>query len=351
MTATSRARRGTIRLFSMESLGFIDPPSQSWTTPPTALVTDEESEHETNQTTELFEIPLGKHTRRAEPTGELVTDIWGSTELHAPSLVDWAPQTISTQKLGQRNFRWPVALSLVIGGLAIAALGFWLFTRPDSAAAAAMAVVEDEARNLSQAFELSDTLIADLDAERLPEAGQDSTVYFDIAEAARSMFAASADLPQSDSEDRAAAADAASLAMDASRQLMDATAYRTALEPALTLPILETDPALTDLTTATAAFTEWRAGFEAVLEALPAGISGQSSLALDEIATGLEAVQTAYLDALRTGDRAAAVEAIGGLKADLVGVRQGLLTDMTGISDSVSAVIEQARERLALLLG
>jgi hypothetical protein len=132
---------------------------------------------------------------------------------------------------------------------------------------------------------------------------------------------------------------------------MDATAYRTALEPALTLPILETDPALTDLTTATAAFTEWRAGFEAVLEALPAGISGQSSLALDEIAAELEAVQTAYLDALRTGDRAAAVEAIGGLKADLAGVRQGLLTDMTGISDSVSAVIEQARERLALLLG
>lgn len=351
MTATSRARPGIFRLFSMESLGFIDPPDQSWTTPPAQRIPDTEIGEETTQTTELFEIPVGRHTRRVEPTGEMVTDMWGTTELHAPSLVDWAPHTINADKLARRDFRWPVALAIVVAALAAAAIGYWLFTRPDGAAAAAMELVQTEAERLGEAFDLSAPLVADLGAERLPEAGRDSTVYLDMGEAARSMFAASAELPMSGSEDRTVAAEAASMAMDASRQLMDATAYRTALEPALTLPILETDPALTDLATATAAFTEWRTEFEAVRQALPEGVPGQSPQALDELSSGLEAVQTAYLDALRVGDRAAAVEALGRLKTDLVDVRAGLLADMAQISASVASVIDQARERLDALLG
>jgi hypothetical protein len=132
---------------------------------------------------------------------------------------------------------------------------------------------------------------------------------------------------------------------------MDATAYRTALEPALTLPLLETDPALTDLTTATAAFTEWRSGFEAIHEALPAGVAGQASAALDGLSGSLESVQNAYLDALRTEDRAAAVEALGGLRADLTSLRSALIADMGETGDSVADLIDQARVELASLLG
>ena len=130
-----------------------------------------------------------------------------------------------------------------------------------------------------------------------------------------------------------------------------ATAYRTALEPALTLPLFETDPDLTDITTATEAFTEWRAAFESVRAALPSGIADQASSALETISAGLETTQTAYLDAIRTDNRTAAVEIVGTLRADLLGVRQAMLTDFGAVSDSVSALIEEARTDLSRLLG
>jgi hypothetical protein len=281
----------------------------------------------------------------------LVKDIWDSTELHAPSLLDWAPETIDSGKLGRRNFRWPVVLSVVVGVLAVAWFGYWIYTRPDSSAAAAMAQVEAEAGRLVEAFDEAGPLINDLDSERLADPTLNSTVFFDIGEAARAMFTASAELPASDSADRSAAADAAGLALDVSGQLMDATAYRTALEPSLTLPLLETDPELTDLTTATAAFTEWRAGFEAIREALPTEVTGQASTAVDELSASLDDVQTSYLDALRIGDRAAAVAALGGLRADLTTVRTALIADMTDVAETVSALIDRARSELSRLLG
>ena len=95
MTATSHPKRVFMRLASMELLGFFDSPSRSWTTPTPesvgqpALVVDEP------ETTGLIALPVGKHSRHAQPTGELVQDIWDSTELNAPSLADWAPQAFA----------------------------------------------------------------------------------------------------------------------------------------------------------------------------------------------------------------------------------------------------------------
>jgi hypothetical protein len=335
----------------MESLGFIDPPDQSWTVSPSLPAPATSPPSATTQTTELYEIPTGKHTKRVEPTGELIKDIWDSTELHAPSLLDWAPESFSATKLGRRSWRWPVVISVMVVVLSVAAFGYWLYGRADSQTSIALSVVTEQALHLDEMFDRSEPLIRDLDAERLPEANQDSTVFFDIGEAARAMFAASADLPESDTSDRTAAAEAASLAIDASRRLMDATAYRTALEPALTLPLFETDPALTDLTTATAAFTEWRSGFENILDALPSEMTGLTSAALGDVSGKLETVQSAYLDAMRLGDRAVAVEAIGGLKADLLQVRAAMIADLGDLATAVDGLIEQARSRLAPLLG
>ena len=351
MTATSPTNRRFMRLTSMESLGFIDTPLVRWTTPPIAPLADPDLTPETTQTTELVPIPVGRHSRHAEPTGELVKDMWDSTELHAPSLIDWAPQAFSAMKLGRRDFRWPVVLMVLAGLVAAAGFGYWFFAKPGTAAGSVRAQLQTQASTLAGTFDEASPLIADLDADRLPQANLDSTVFFDMGEAARTMFASSAGLPASDSVDRSAAADAAGLALDASRQLMDATAYRTALEPALNLPLLETDPGLTDLVTATAAFSEWRSGFEAVRSALPTGVTGQASPALDALSARLETTQSAYLDALRTQDRAAAVEVIGTLRAELQQVRHALLLDMEDISVSVSSVIEQAETRLAELLS
>ena len=314
--------------------------------------TDDRAPHSNgSQITTLVTVPLGRHSEHSEPTGELVKDMWETTELHAPSLLDWTPGTFGTKHLGRRRFRWPMVLSLGIILVAGAAIAYWLYQEPASSAAAALGEVQTEAEALATAIDEVAPLVADLDLDRLPEANQDASVFFQMGETARAMFAASADLPADASDDRSTAAEAAGLAIDASRQLMDATAYRTALEPALILPLLETDPGLTDITTATDAFTEWRAGFESVRAALPSGIADQASAALETISTGLETTQTAYLDAIRTGNRTAAVEIVGTLRADLLGVRQAMLSDIGAVSDSVSSVIEQAKTDLARLLG
>jgi hypothetical protein len=351
MTATSQPRRGFVRSPSMESLGFLDAPPRVWSTPP--AVSRDQSASGTNgsQVTTLVTVPVGRHSQHSGPTGDLVTDLWETTELDAPSLLDWTPQSFGRKHLGRRRFRWPMVVSLGALLLVGAGLAYWLYREPASSATAALGQVQSEAETLATAIDDVAPLVNGLHLERLPEANQDASVFFHMGETARAMFAASADLPTDDSANRSTAAEAAGLAIDASRQLMDATAYRTALEPALTLPLLETNPELTDITTATESFTEWRAGFESVRAALPSGIADQATAALETISSGLETTQSAYLDAIRTDNRTVAVEVIGTLRADLLGVRQAMLTDISAVSESVDAIIEQARADLTRLLG
>ena len=348
LTATSKTNQRKMRFSWMESLGFIDSPNATWTTATTGFAPGLVSP--SAQTTELVPIQVGKHSRHVEPSGELVRDMWDSTELHAPSLVDWAPHAFSAKTLGRRDYRWPAVVLVAVGALAVAGFGYWLYQQSNNAAASALTEVQTEAGALAVALRQATPLVDDLDADRLPTANQDSTAFFEMDAAARAMFAASADLPSQNSTDRSAAADAAGLTLDATRQLMDATAYRTALEPALTLPILETDPSLTDLTLATAAFSEWRTNFEVMHEALPGGITGQASAALDTVSDSLEATQHAYLDALRVNDSHAAVEVLGGLRAQLQTIRLAMVTDMGEISGSVSGLIDQAQDKLDRLL-
>jgi hypothetical protein len=236
-------------------------------------------------------------------------------------------------------------------GLIVAGVGYWLYRQPADEAAAALGDVRSEAEALDLALGQVAPLVDDLDLERLPDANQDASVYLDMGDRARSMFAASADLPTDDSSGRSIAAAAAGLAIDASKQLMDVTTYRTALEPALTLPLLDTDPDLTDLTTATDAFTQWRTGFESVRAALPGNVAPQASAALDQLSANLERTQSAYLDAIRTQNRGAAVEALGALRAELQQVRHAMITDLGVVSEAVSTLIEQARDDLARLLS
>jgi len=351
MTATSHPKRVFMRLSSMESLGFFDSPSRSWTTPTPESVAQPALVSDESEATGLITLPVGKHSRHAEPTGELVQDIWDSTELNAPSLADWAPQAFAEKHLRPRRFRWPMVALLIVLALSVAAGAWWLYREPGKSAASALDQVRVDAEDLSVTIGQVLPLVDDLDAERLPEVNRDASVYFAMGEQARAMFAASADLPAADDTDRTAAVDAAGLIIDASRRLMDATAYRTALEPALTLPLLETDPELTDLATATEAFTEWRVGFESMVASLQIGVADRTSAALDLIGSDLEAVQIGYLDALRTGNRTMAVEVLGNLRADLLEVRQAMLADITDLSASVSDQIGNAMEKLDRLLG
>jgi hypothetical protein len=332
----------------MESLGFMDAPPRSWSTPPPESFG---SSQDTAQISALVRVPTGRHSRSSQPTGELVTDMWETTELHAPSLEDWTPQSFGTKHLGHRRFRWPMMLLLVTVTVSVAAAGYWLYRQPEDEAAEALGQVRSEAQALTLALDEVAPLVDDIDLDRLPDANQDASVYLEMGERARSMFAASASLPAGDSSGRSTAAEAAGMAIDASKQLMDITTYRTALEPALTLPVLETDPELIDLTAATDAFTAWRAGFEGVRAALPDDVAPEASAALNRLSADLDQAQAAYLDAMRTDNRGAAVEALGTLRAELQEVRHAMITDLETVSTSVSALIEQAREDLSGLLS
>lgn len=346
MTATTPSKRGFIRFTFMESLGFSEAPARSWSTPPR-----QPTEAHSSQISGLVSVPTGRHSRNGHPTGELVTDMWETTELHAPSLEDWAPQSFGSKHLGGRRFRWPVVLSAIVATVAVVGVGYRLYSQPASAATEALGEVRAEAEALTVALREVAPLVDDIDLDRLPEANRDASVYLEMGDRARSMFAASADLPSDDPTARSVAAEAAGMAIDASNQLMDVTTYRTALEPALTLPILETDPELTDLTTATDAFTQWRTGFESVRAALPTNVAPQASAALERLSNNLDRTQDAYLGAMRTDNRGAAVEALGTLRSELQEVRHAMLTDLETASAGVSALIDQAREELARLLG
>jgi hypothetical protein len=347
MTATTPSKRGFKRIPSMESLGFMDAPSRSWTTPPR----QSEPGNGSSQVSGLVSVPVGRHSLNGQPTGELVTDMWETTELHAPSLEDWAPQAFGSKHLGVRRFRWPMLLLVIIMTLSAAGIGYWLYRQPADEAAAALGEVRAEAEALTAALDQVAPLVDDIDLDRLPEANRDASVYLEMGDRARAMFAASAELPSDDSSGRAVAAEAAGMAIDASKQLMDVTTYRTALEPALTLPLLDTDPDLTDLATATDAFTQWRTGFESVRTALPADVAPQASAALDRLSANLEQTQASYLDAMGTDNRGAAVEALGALRAELQEVRHAMITDIGSVSEAVATLIDQAREDLGRLLG
>jgi hypothetical protein len=242
-------------------------------------------------------------------------------------------------------------LLIIILTLSAAGIGYWLYRQPADEAAAALGEVRAEAEALTAALDQVAPLVDDIDLDRLPEANRDASVYLEMGDRARAMFAASAELPSDDSSGRAVAAEAAGMAIDASKQLMDVTTYRTALEPALTLPLLDTDPDLTDLATATDAFTQWRTGFESVRTALPADVAPQASAALDRLSANLEQTQASYLDAMGTDNRGAAVEALGALRAELQEVRHAMITDIGSVSEAVATLIDQAREDLGRLLG
>src|SRR3970040_1049653 len=110
MTANSDSKRRFMRLSSMESLGFFDSPTVIWTnTPPGAYPIGPGPD--STQTTALAPIATGKHTSRVEPASEMVRALCDSTDLSAPTLVDWSPQDCSSKTLVRRDFRWPVLLS------------------------------------------------------------------------------------------------------------------------------------------------------------------------------------------------------------------------------------------------
>ena len=332
MTATSPMRpRVRLRLPAMESLGFSEAPfDSSKRRPPTT------------RTTLLSTRPITR-------TGRHVEDLWNSTELHAPALVDWKPSA-TNERLHKRNFRWTVvigALTVLVGGAAFAYLAY---QRPIEDAASARAAVAADATNLGYALEGVTEIVALLQAPHVDNVDYSTMLNFSD-DAARDLFASTANLTQGGAQDRAIAADAAGLALDISRMTGNALAYRTGLEPALTLPTFETDPGLTDLVRAAEEFGEWWVHFDEIVSALPQGVApdatDRSTILLGELANW----QAGYVDAIRGEDAVAAAAILADLQAELDGIRVEVMAASQDLAVELYANLDAATQSLDSLVG
>lgn len=330
MTATTQTtkrrirQRPSVRLGAMEVLGFIDGPgTTTWTT------------------SEMVPTPVARPTPASAPAADQPT----IEEI----LETWVPNEVQDQ-LTRKKVRWGSITAVIALLTALTGAGYWIYSQPQQAAVAAVAEVTAEASalqaNLWTLSDLNETLVAD----HFPESAAPARLLA-VDDQARALFGASGNLPSSEAESRALAADGASDVLDASRLVGDALAYRIAVIPILFAPELETDASFIDLDDAAFAFGEWRLRFDTTKAALPTGILSDTTSELGLISAELDEIQARYLDALRNEDGPAAVAALDTLSARLWDA--GVLLDegLAGIQERVATRIDSAGDSLALLLG
>jgi hypothetical protein len=318
----------------MESLGFYDAPTSA---------TDAYRPPTDPAPTVTVSQPVGRHTN-------LVQDLWDTTELQSPGLLDWEPTSADRQRLRGRDYRWSRILAAMFLVAAIGVGAAWLARRPVENAAAASAATAQQATALGDALDSIAPVIQQITADD-PVPGEATSALLVVDEAARGLFDASAHLPGSEASIRSAAAESASLALDATRRLGDAIAFRGALEAMLVAPDLEVDPGLIDLAGATLAFTEWRSQFEATLGELPENVPAEMRSALDSFDDSLDGYQARYLDGIRAQGRDSAMAALTDLESALTGVRGVLRASLESEVGEVGLELEDVRGLIERLVG
>jgi hypothetical protein len=226
----------------------------------------------------------------------------------------------------------------------------WLARRPIENATAASASTSTQAAALGEALESIDSVMQQVTSDD-PVNSEAAAALLLVDETARGLFEASAALPGSEADTRSAAAESASLALDASRRLGDAIAFRSALETMLATPNLEVDPGLIDLAGATLAFTEWRSRFEATLGDLPESVPVEVESALETFDSSLDGLQARYLDGIRTLGPDTVMAAIIDLKNGLAAVRGTLRATLETEVREVGDEVEDVRSLIERLLG
>ena len=319
----AKAKRRRTRFSSMESLGFIESPttvSTSWFAP---------------QTPAPPEVP-----REAPGT---------KRGAHERTVADLEPND-TTEFLVRRNIRWGLVTVVVLLLGALTAGALWLWQRPAVMADSALAAVESAATDLEpELMSLSDL------ASELSSPGLDSTVFTDqirsVDQQARELFNAAGALPASAAAFRTAAADTATSALDASRLIGDAVAYRSTVVQILVPPALETDPELIALDDAVRTFGTWQQNFNEIRSALPDGVMSQVSQELALISGTMEATQGRYIDALRDDDPEGAADALGDLADRLVAAEGLLWTSLAEIETKAGELIDESLQGVTELTG
>jgi len=296
----------------METLGFFDSPSTggSWTTANTAAA-------------------VSSTTAVATPSDDPFTD--------------WTPNDVG-QKLVTNNIRWGLLIGMLLIAVGLAGAGYWIYQQPGQASQAAQDELTANAAILKPTLE-------SVMATGLSTAEGGITKELRLINAdARSLFNLSGALPESLSDERSIAAAIASQALEGSRLVNDANAYRSAVIPILAAPEFETDPALIALDDAAVSFGSWQARFKAVTAALPAGTMTALGEELTLTTEGLNGLQSEYLDALRSNDRGETAKVIEELVTRLERAEIVLETEFETMSERARLQFSGALEAIELLL-
>lgn len=335
MTVKTQGKPRAVRYTMMESLGFTETQTVTYSTPPAI------PDSPRTAPSHLATLPNARHGT--------VEEIWNTTEFDADSMADWAP--IDVEKRLNKKVRLPlVAIWVLIFGV-IGVGGVWLWQNADRSSETAIAEVQDAGSALGDTLEplAAATALIDPATGPIPE-----TVLPAIADAdatSRSLFSAAAELSGTQASTRSVATDAATRTLDATRNLSNLSAYIGAVTPILTAPTLITEPELIDLQTAVAEFGSWRSTFGMVLTNLPGGVMPELTAELNAIRNDLEAMQGAYVDGLREDDRVAALDAVGVLEGRLASAWEILLVEVEAAKAAISGQIDSAREAVRSLTG
>lgn len=317
----------------MESLGFAETPTVSYVAPPANT-----KPAPSRLVSTAVQRPI------------TVEQMWDTTELHADSMVDWAPVAVDNRTLNKRlRLRVVLVWLLVLG--AVGAGGYWLSQAPGASADRAVVQVTSDAESLQTALvpmlNATEALSPELEEIALDLAAATAAVD----ETSRELFAAAASLPDSELELRSNATDSATAAINASKQLTTVAAYLGAVIPIMSGPSLETDPSLVELADAAAQYAAWQSHFDSVRGVLPDSVLSAVTGELENISSELGSLQSGYLDAVREGDREGALEAIRDLEGRLSAAWSILITEIETVKLSIAETIHSAQESLRLMAG
>ena len=333
MTVKTHKRPRRQRYSMMESLGFTETPSVSYSFPRPVS-------------------PKPPPARLVSTNGNrssTVDEMWNTTELQAGSMTDWKP--VDMERRLNKKVRYPlIAIWVVIIGV-IAAGGVWIWQNSDRASATAFADVQGSAAELAATLDPLIEAAASIDPNTEAVSENILSSAADTDEASRTLFSTAAELSSSYATSRALATDAATQTLNATKSLTNTAAYLAAITPVLTAPSLITEPDLIDLGSAATDFGSWRARFDMVVSNLPEGVLSPVTAHLNVIGNELEAIQGAYLDGLREDNQTAAQEAVGTLEVRLTSAWSLLLDEAELAKASIQAEINSARESLVSLTG
>lgn len=272
---------------------------------------------------------------------------------HSPGgsdrIADRAPTEVGHDLL-KGDFRWSVLVALILIGAGVAALGAWTTQRPVADRAAAVEMVQGAAGDLRPVVAELNILNQGLVAPQVELATVNETLTRSDS-LARDLFTASASLPGAEAASQARGTEASGNALDATKLLREAYAYRSAVLPVLATPALETDPTLIEIDEAVRQFGTWQARFDEVRTALPEDLMNKVALELDSISAQMDSMLGDYVDGLRSEDPAAAADAVSTLSRRLATAESTLFTALGDVQTRVQRHIDSSLLSLDLLIG